>query len=163
MRARGRDTRPVRALSLETPDEGGRGARQPAVGDRVAQRAGGDLRQLDQDRGIPVEVRDAEEGGRVRGEHRFLLAEVPDPDGQDGPVRRGLIAEPPDIRLAERPVPGERLAADEPGPVAEPLPLGHLGQFGGHPGHIVESHHMATVPPRPPTVAMSQYTYVRRY
>src|SRR2546430_16325515 len=106
------------ALSLETPGGGGRGARQPAVGDRVAQRPGGDPGQLDQDRGIPVEVRDGEERVRVRGQHRFLLAEVPDADGQDGAVRRNLVAEPPDVGLAERPVPGEPLAADEPGPVA---------------------------------------------
>ena len=39
-------------------------------------------------------MRDGEEGVRVRGEHRFLLAEVPDANGQDGTVRRGLIAEP---------------------------------------------------------------------
>src|SRR4029077_9775907 len=37
------------------------------------------------------------------GEHRFLLAEVPDADGQDGAVRRDLIAEPPDVSLAGRP------------------------------------------------------------
>src|SRR3954451_3321280 len=93
-------------LPLELAGEGGRGTGQPAVGECVAQRPGGDPRQLDQHGRVPVEVRDGEEGVRVGGEHCLLFTEVLGPDGQDWAVRRHLVAEPADVRLAERPVPG---------------------------------------------------------
>jgi len=136
----------TRALPLELSDQGGRGACQPAVGERLTQRPGGDLRQLDQHGRVAVEVRDGEERVRVGREHRLLLAEVLDLDGEDRAVRRCLLAEPADVRLAERPVPGEGLAADIPGPVAVPLPLGDLGQLSGHPGHVIQRRHVATLP-----------------
>ena len=44
-----------------------------------------------------------------------------------------------------------------------PLPLGHLGQFGGHPGHVVETHHMATVPPQPPGASRHWLAWRRRH
>jgi hypothetical protein len=109
-------------------DEGRRGAGQPAVGNRLFQYLGCDFRQLDEDGGISVEVRDREEGARIRGEHRLFLAEILDANGQDGAVGRALVPEPPDVRLAERPFPGEGLTADEPGPVAVPFVLRDLGQ-----------------------------------
>ena len=65
------------------------------------------------------------------GEHGLLLAEVLHANGQDGPVRRGLLAEPPQVCLAERAFPGEGLARDGPGPVAVPLAFGHVGQGQG--------------------------------
>src|SRR5215469_225006 len=122
-----------------------RGGRQPAVRDRVPERLPGDLAQLDEHGGIPVEVRDREEGLRLRGEHRLLLAEILDADGEDRPLRRGLVAEPPEIGFAERALPRECLACDEPGPVAVTLTLGDLGQARGHQGHVVETRHTGTV------------------
>src|SRR6185295_12290339 len=74
-------------------------------------------------------------------EHGLLLAEVVDPDGQDRLRRRGLGAEPPDVGLAERALPGERLARHEPGPVAVPLPLGHLRERRDRTGHVVPARH----------------------
>jgi hypothetical protein len=126
-------------------DEGRRGAGQPAVGNRLFQRLGCDFRHLDEDGGISVEVRDREEGARIRGEHRLFLAEILDANGQDGAVGRALVLEPPDVRLAERPFPGEGLTADEPCPVAVPLILRDLGQLRDHPGHVIEGRHLRTV------------------
>jgi hypothetical protein len=125
--------------------QGRRGASQPGVGNRVFQRLFCDFRQLDEDGGISVEVRDREEDVRIGGEHRLFLAEILDANGQHGAVGRGLVAEPPDVRLAERPVPGEGLTADEPRPVAVPLALSDLGQFRYQPGHIIEGRHLRTV------------------
>src|SRR5262249_44690243 len=73
----------------------------------------------------------------------FLFAEIPDADRQDRPVRRGFVAEPPDVRLAERPFPGERLPTDGPGTVAAACALGDLGQPRGHAGSVVQSRHMS--------------------
>src|SRR5579859_6999066 len=98
-----------------------------AVGDRLPQRLLRDLRQLDQDGGIAVEVRDGEEVRGVRGEHGLLLAQVLDADSQDRP-------------------------GHEPGPVAVPLALGDLGQPPGQPGHVVYSRHTRTV--LPPVAAL---------
>src|SRR5215471_5760423 len=120
-------------------------AGQPAVGDRVPQRRTGDLPQLDEDGGIPVEMRNREEGSRIRGEHRLLLAEVLDADGQDGTSRRGLVAEPPEIRLAERPFPRECLTSGVPRPVAVTFALGDLGQRQRQFGHVADGRHTRTV------------------
>src|ERR1035438_6214708 len=122
-----------------------RRAGQPAVGDRVSQRRDGDIPQLDEHSRISVEVRNREEGCRVGSEHGFLLAEILDADGQDRPVGRGIVAEPLQIGLAERPFPGEGLAGDEPGPVAVTVILSHLGQFKGYQRRVVNSRHTATV------------------
>src|SRR5215813_7392625 len=135
---------PVQVLIREP----GRRAGQPAFGDRLAQRGRGRLPQLDEYGSVAVEVRDREEGARVGGEHGLLLAEIPDTDRQDRPVWRGLVAEPPDVRLAERPFPGERLAPDGPAPVAAALALGDLGQPRGHAGRVVQSRHTRTVTPQ---------------
>src|SRR5215831_2997501 len=132
--------------AVEVPvNETRRCAGQPAVGDRVPQRLTGDLPQLDEDGGIPVEMRNREEGSRIRGEHRLLLAEVLDADGQDRPIRRGLVAEPPEIRLAERPFPRECLAGGVPRPGAVTFALGDLGQRQGQFGHVVDGRHTRTV------------------
>src|SRR5580658_9260772 len=118
---------------------------QPAVGDHLAQRGRGGGPHLDQHGSVAVEVRDGEECARVRGEDGFLLAEIRDADGEDRAVRRGLVAEPPDVRLAERPLPRECLARDEPGPVPLPFTHGDLGQVHGHPGGVVDSRHGGTL------------------
>src|SRR5260370_7795976 len=99
-----------------------RRAGQPAVGDRLPQRLPGDLPQLDKNGGIPVEVRNREESTRMRGEHSLFLAEILDADSQDGPLRRGLVAEPPAIPLPQRPFPSKPLPADEPTPSPLPSP-----------------------------------------
>src|SRR5215469_15063536 len=90
-------------------------------------------------------MRDRKERFRLRGEHGLLFAQVLDADGQDRPVRRGLFAEPPQIRLAERPFPRKRLTRNRPGPAAVPLTFGGLGQLGRQRGHVVESRHVCTV------------------
>src|SRR5215472_5455170 len=86
-------------------------------------------------------MRDREEGVPVRGEHGLLLAEVFHPDGQYRSVRRRLSAEPPQVCLAERPFPRERLVRDEPGPVAVPLALGATRELSGQLGHVVKVRH----------------------
>jgi hypothetical protein len=48
-------------------------AGQPAVQQRLAQRRPGHHAELDEHRGIPVEMRDGEEHVRLRGQHRLLL------------------------------------------------------------------------------------------
>src|ERR1017187_1903717 len=89
-------------------------------------------------------MRNWEEGFRMRREQSLLLAEILDPDGQDRTIRRGLVAEALQVRLAERPFPRERLATDEPRPVAEALTDGDLGQLQGQRGHLVDSRHTRT-------------------
>src|SRR5205807_9710618 len=93
-------------------------ARQPAVDDCCPQCRLRDGLQLDEDGRVAVEVRDREERLRIRGEDRFLLAEVFNADCEDGPGRRRGIAEASDVCLAERPLPRERLPGDEPCAVA---------------------------------------------
>ena len=85
------------------------------------------------------------------GVHRaslgWILPEVLDPDGQDGPVRRGLVPEPPQIRLGERPFPGKALAPDGPAPLAAPLRLGRFRQRQRQRGDVVETRHHRSVLP----------------
>jgi hypothetical protein len=111
--------------------ESGRGAGEPAVEQGQLERLVGGLVELDEVGGEAVEVRDGEEGGRVGGEDRFLLRQVGGADRQDRAGRRHLVAEALEVRLAERPFPGERLAAHLPGAVAAVLlhSLGHLGEL----------------------------------
>src|SRR5580704_13267077 len=114
----------------EPVGEVARGARQPAVGEGLAEYLRRHLVQLDEVGAEPVEVRDREEGVRVRRENRA--------------VRRLHVAEPLDVRLAERALPGERLAADLPGPVGLPVfvdAFSDLGQSGGQACHVVEGLH----------------------
>ena len=80
--------------------------------------------QLDQHGAEPVDVRNGEERPRLGGENGLLLAEVLDAYSKDRPGGRALLAEWPDICLAERPLPDERLAGDEPGPIARTVPAG---------------------------------------
>src|SRR6185437_1620166 len=46
-----------------------------------------------------------------------------------------------DVGLVQRPLPRERLPADEPRAVAVPLPLGDLRQGCGEPGGVVDRRH----------------------
>jgi hypothetical protein len=114
--------------------QGARGARQPAVGERVPERFGADLPQLDEDGAIPIEVRDREKGVvRVRGEDGFLVVQVRSAHGEDRSLGRGLLAEPLQVGLAERAFPRERFASDGPGPMTVAVcvfALCDLGQCG---------------------------------
>src|SRR5579863_4795910 len=115
---------PVLAPALaggEPVGEVARGARQPAVGEGVAEYLRRHPVQLDEVGAEPVEVRDREEGVRVRCEDGLLLGQVGGADRENRAVRRLFVAEPLDVRLAERALPGERLAADLPGPVGLPV------------------------------------------
>src|SRR5260221_3204720 len=106
-----------------------RGAGQPAVDDCLAQGAFADLLELDQHRGVAVEVRDREEALPFGRKHGFLLAEVVDAHREDGPSGGRRIAEPLDVGLAERALPCERLAGDRPRAVVVALALGDAGQL----------------------------------
>lgn len=73
-------------------------------------------------------MRDREESVGVLGESSLFVGQVQYSHGEDRSVRCGGFAEAPEIGLAERALPRERLAGDAPAPVAVPLALGHLGQ-----------------------------------
>jgi hypothetical protein len=90
-----------------------------------------------------VEVRDGEEAVLARSEYCFLFRLVGGADRQNRALRRPLVAEPLEVGLAERALPGERLARDLPGTVTPVLllTLGHLGQRRGEPGHVIEGLH----------------------
>ncbi|OLT13083.1 hypothetical protein BJF78_22795 [Pseudonocardia sp. CNS-139] len=83
------------------------------------------------------------------GEHGLLLVEVGYHDGQDRAGRRLLGAVAPDVGLAERPLPGERLrraaaAAPEHRPGAPAVvALDDLRKRRRDAGHVVETHHGA--------------------
>jgi hypothetical protein len=80
---------------------------EPAVGNRVPQRLNGNSPQLYEYGGISVEVGNRKENFRMRGEHGLFLAEILDANSQDRSIWRGLVAEPLEVRLAERPFPRE--------------------------------------------------------
>jgi hypothetical protein len=108
----------------------------------------GDFIELDQVGGKAVEVLDGEEGILVPGEDGLLLNQVGGADREDR-AGRHLVTESLEVRLAERALPGERLASHLPGPVDLAVfvhPFGHLGQLGRQAGHIIESLHETTVP-----------------
>jgi hypothetical protein len=88
-------------------------------------------------------VRDGEEAVLARREDRLLFRPVGGADRKDRTLRRPLVAEPLDVRLAERALPRELLARDLPGAmtVVLLLALGHLGQLGHQAGHIIEGLH----------------------
>jgi Fungalysin metallopeptidase (M36) len=141
------------ASAAEEPvGERARRPRQPALGDELAQLLLGHDRQLDENRREPVEVRDREAGLRMRREHGLLLAEVLDTYAQDGTFRRGLVAEPLEVRLAEGAFPGEAPARHRPCPVAEARALGHLGKAHRDPRRVVDRRHTDTVLFAPATV-----------
>lgn len=121
-------------------------AGQPAVDDRFPQRWPRDLLQLDQDRRIPVEMGNREEGLGLplRREHRRLLDEIVDTYREDGPIGCGLLAEAPDVGLAERPLPGERLPDHAPRAIAVPFSLCDLRQAGCDPRNVAERHRTRT-------------------
>jgi hypothetical protein len=122
---------------------GARGGGQPAVYQGLPERLGRYLVELDQVGGIAVEVHNGEEAVLMGGQDGLLLRQVGGADREDRAGRRPLVAEPLDVRLAERALPGERLAADFPGPEATVLLLAfrHLGEPGRDPGHIIEGLH----------------------
>jgi hypothetical protein len=100
----------------------------------------------------------------------LLLREVGDADRQDRPVRWGLGAEPPDVGVGERALPGEALLAHEPGPQSVPLaavgrvppPLRHVGKRGTHHGCVLEGRHAqdgtGVEPPRTRPPARLRYS-----
>lgn len=141
-RARGTDRSATGGVSLDVlVGQRSWRAGQPTIDEGFTQRSLGDPVQLDEHGGVAVEVRDGEERLGLGGEHRLLLAEVLDPDGEDRTVRWRGMAEPPDVRLGERPFPGEGLAGDGPRAVAVALALGDLGQIECHPGRLVDRRH----------------------
>jgi hypothetical protein len=89
-------------------------------------------------------MRDREEGPGVGGQDGFLLAEVVDPDGQDRPLGRPGITKPFDVGFAERPLPREALATDEPRAIAVTLAFGDLWKLRDHRGDVVERDHGAS-------------------
>jgi hypothetical protein len=111
------------------------------------------LVQLDQVGVVAVEVLDGEEAVLARREDRLLFRLVGSADRENRALGRPLVAEPLEVGLAVRALPGEALARDLPfAPAAVPfLALGHLGQRRREPGHVVEGLHEFTVlsGPRP--------------
>jgi hypothetical protein len=91
-------------------------------------------------------VRNREEGSGLRGEHGLLLAKIRHANRQDRPVRRGGTAEPPDVCLAERPLPREALPRNEPGARAVTFTFSDPRQRQGRPGRVTDGHHLGTVP-----------------
>ncbi len=132
----------------------GRRTRQPAVNDRLPKRLLGDGLQLDQNCRVPVEVRDSEESLGIGLDQRLFLFKVHHTDRDDRPRRRGRVAKPLDICLAERPIPGERLASNGPRAVAMALAFGDQRQVESHLRDIVDGDHAAngTAPPQVRTV-----------
>jgi hypothetical protein len=102
-----------------------------------------------------VEVLDGEEAALARRQDRFLFRLVRGADPENRALRRLLAgqAEPLEVGLAERALPGETLARDLPVPPAAVLLLAlrHLGQRRREPGHVIEGLHELTVlsGPRP--------------
>jgi hypothetical protein len=94
-------------------------------------------------------VLDGEEAVLARREHRLLFRPVGGADREDGALPRLLAgqAEPLEVGLAVRALPGEALAPDLPLPPAVVLllALGHLGQCRREPGHVIEGLHENTV------------------
>lgn len=112
-------------------------ARQPAVDDRLSQCPFSDDLQLDENGGVPLEVWNGEEGIGIRREHSLFLRTVKNADGEDRSAGHRRIAEARDVRLAERPFPGESLAAHEPGALAIACAFGDRGKSRGQPGYVV--------------------------
>src|SRR5437773_867074 len=125
--------------------ETGRGTGQPAVDQGVPERFPGNLSQLDEDRGISVEVRNREESHGLRREYCFLLTKILDAHRKDRALWWGCVPEPPEICLTESSFPCEDLASHGPGPIAAPFAFGDRRQLQRHPGHVVESSHTPTV------------------
>jgi hypothetical protein len=94
-------------------------------------------------------VLDGEEAVLARREHRLLFRLVGGADREDGTRRRLLAgqAEPLEVGLAVRALPGESLARDLPATPAVALVLapGHLGQGRREPRHVIEGLHEFTV------------------
>src|SRR5262245_15148564 len=79
----------------------GRCTGQPTVHNGLPKRLLRYRRQLDQHRGVPVEVGNGEQALGSGGEYRLLLTEVLDADRDDRTLRNRVVAEPLDVRLAE--------------------------------------------------------------
>lgn len=98
---------------------------------------------------------DGEEAVLARREDRLLFRLVGGADRENRALLRLLAgqAEPLEVGLAVRALPGEALARDLPFPQAAVpfLALGHFGQGRREPGHVVEGLHEFTVlsGPRP--------------
>src|SRR5215475_10704663 len=86
-------------------------------------------------------MRDREERARMSGKQCLLLAEVLGPHRENRPGRWLLVAEPPDVGLAERPLPRECLARHVPGAIAVPFAFGHLRQRGSELFDIMKGRH----------------------
>jgi hypothetical protein len=109
------------------------------------------LVQLDQVGVVAVEMLDSEEAFLARREDRFLFRLVGGADRENRALGRPLVAEPPEVGLAVRALPGEALARDPPvtPAVVLLLALGHPGQRRRKPGHVIEGRHEFTVLPGP--------------
>src|SRR5579872_5051542 len=112
---------------------------QPGVEEGVLESTSRNLLQLDEHRGVPVEVGDGEEPATPGGQHRLFVVEVEDTGREDRAVRGNLLAETPDVGLAERSLPRERLPRDEPRAVPVPESFDDFGQLGGEPSRVVEA------------------------
>ncbi len=85
---------------------------------------------------MPVEVRNREQGLGLGGKHGLLLAEVFDAHRENRFTRRAGFAESSDVRLGERPLPGERPAGDEPRAVTVTMSFADLREVHGHPSRL---------------------------
>src|SRR5262249_50054506 len=142
----GRESRWVAKRSPASPKKPLRRGGAPPLAQRLAERALGDLAELDEDRGVAVEVRDREERARARREGRILLLEVRDAHREDRPGGRRLLTEAREVSLREGPLPREGLLRDEPGSI--PVPRAHrdLGERLGDARDVFErGRHWASV------------------
>src|SRR5919201_130172 len=93
-------------------------AGQPAIDERFPERGPRDLLQLEQDRRIPVEMGNREEGLGLCREHRLLLDEIVHANREDGSIGWIHLAETSDVGLSERPLPRECVSRDAPRAIA---------------------------------------------
>jgi hypothetical protein len=110
--------RAAASLPLRLGDHRGRHCDAVRVGDRGADIGRARNFQLDQDRGVAVEVRDREEAGKIQREDRVLRVEVLDDRRDDVAGGWKRVAEALDVGLAERALLHEAAVADHSGVVA---------------------------------------------
>jgi hypothetical protein len=78
----------------------------PRADDRLVDVVSGCGLEVDQDGRVSVEMRDREEPADPGSEEYFFVIEIGDPDRENRSVGWALIAEPLNVGLAERSLPG---------------------------------------------------------
>src|SRR5439155_21374341 len=135
-RAGGARSARVREVGVDEPL---RRAREPGLGDKLAEVLDGQALQARENRRVAIEVWGGEEDARVIGEQRLLGPDVLDTRGQDRPGRRGR-AESLDFLAPQRALPHEQLVLHPPLAHAVRDPLARLWQRPRDPPHVIPGH-----------------------